>query len=297
MRTVLAQEDAAWELLLVDDGSTDGTADAIREFAAQDPGRIRGLFGPNRGPGAARERGVGESRGEYVLYLDSDDHLTEGTIALRAAALRDSGADVAYCDWRRIRDDGTEVVARRMEDVDEDPEIATFTNFWAPPGALLYRREIVDRVGGWSRTLRIGEDARYLFDAASAGAKFVHVPGVGLDYRVRSGSLSRESRDEFHRQVFLNASEVEDLWRAAGPLTDARRDALLGVFGYVARQTYESDRAQFDLACERLFALDPKYAPRSPRHLAVTSRIVGYRRAEWIASRYRQAKRWLPGRS
>jgi len=56
------------------------------------------------------------------------------------------------------------------------------SRFWLPPAAILYRRALVDRIGGWRSNLRIVQDARFLFDAAAQGARFAHVPGVGALY-------------------------------------------------------------------------------------------------------------------
>ena len=86
------------EVIVIDDGSTDGAAELIRSYGD----RVRAEFGPNRGASAARNRGTALARGEFIQYLDADDVLTPGAIAHRIAALRQSGADVAYSDWERL---------------------------------------------------------------------------------------------------------------------------------------------------------------------------------------------------
>jgi cellulose synthase/poly-beta-1,6-N-acetylglucosamine synthase-like glycosyltransferase len=70
MRSALAQTYPLLELIVVDDGSTDGTAGVIRSFRDR---RVRHLFGPNRGQGAARNQGIRASAGRYVTFLDADD--------------------------------------------------------------------------------------------------------------------------------------------------------------------------------------------------------------------------------
>ncbi len=74
VRSVLNQTHTSWELLLVDDGSTDTGGPACDRFAAEDF-RIRAFHTPNGGYGRARNLGLSHARGEWVLFLDSDDTL------------------------------------------------------------------------------------------------------------------------------------------------------------------------------------------------------------------------------
>src|SRR5512147_1824882 len=76
IESVLAQTYPSWELLLVDDGSTDGASEIARSYAARHPERIRYLEHPghrNRGMSASRNLGLQQSRGALVAFLDSDD--------------------------------------------------------------------------------------------------------------------------------------------------------------------------------------------------------------------------------
>lgn len=157
IESALAQTWRDVEIIVVDDGSSDGSAGVLRDFE----NRIRTDFGPNRGASAARNRGTALATGAYIQYLDADDLLVAEAIEQRLSALHETGADVAYSDWQRFETgaDGSrrlgEIIARRMEDVDPDAEIACATAFWAPPAALLYRRCIVEAIGGWHARLPV----------------------------------------------------------------------------------------------------------------------------------------------
>ena len=72
--SVIAQTHGAWECLIINDGSTDNTAEIAASYAGRD-GRIRDLYQHRPGLGSARNRGLAESRGEYVQFLDADDIL------------------------------------------------------------------------------------------------------------------------------------------------------------------------------------------------------------------------------
>jgi len=228
IESALGQE-AEHEIIVVDDGSTDGSAGIIHSFG----GRIRAEFGPNSGVSAARNRGTRIALGDLVQYLDSDDLLAPGTLAKRRDALVTNGADAAYTDYQRIFEtsDGLEqpdkIVSPSPGLLAEDAEAACAdSRFWVPPAAILYRRSIVDRVGGFRTEFPVVEDARFLFDAAAQGAKFAYVPGVGAFYRVRQNSLSQQSRSRFVHYCFMNAAAIEASWRARNVLSRNRSEVL-----------------------------------------------------------------------
>src|SRR5256885_11136720 len=90
IESVLAQTYPSWELLLVDDGSTDGASEIARSYAARHPERIRYLEHPghrNRGMSASRNLGLQQSRGALVAFLDSDDVWLPEKLARQVATL------------------------------------------------------------------------------------------------------------------------------------------------------------------------------------------------------------------
>jgi hypothetical protein len=100
IESVYAQSYPAWELLLIDDGSTDGSTAIARDWAARDPERVRYLEFPrheNRGASAARNLGIQQARGEFVAFLDADDVWLEDRLKHSVELLqRHQDADMAY---------------------------------------------------------------------------------------------------------------------------------------------------------------------------------------------------------
>jgi FkbM family methyltransferase len=294
LRSVLDQGVADLEVIVVDDGSTDGSPDVVaREFPD-----VRLVRSDHQGPSAARNLGTMLCSGEFIQYLDADDLLGTGKLERQMCALVESGADVAYGDWSELAADNASkkarVVARRIEG---DPQIALFTDFWCPPAAYLFRRGIVERVGGWRRDLPVIQDARFVLDCALHGGQFVYCPGEAARYRVHAtGSVSTRDPREFRRDCLRNALSVEQWWQAHGGVNRERKSALIKVYGGVARGSFDADRATFESACQALERLEPHYAPRRPRSLRLLARLGGYRRAEALASRYRWLKRRLETR-
>jgi glycosyltransferase involved in cell wall biosynthesis len=276
--SVLAQDHGNLQLVLVDDGSTDGTRALIESWGD----RVKAVFGPNRGAAGARNAGTAVADGDYFLFLDADDLLLPGTVAARVAALESTGADVAYTDWQKLveRDAGRfeleAVVARTL--APRDADLALFEGLWWPPAALLYRRALCERIGGWKQAFAPVEDARFMLDAALAGARFVHVPGVGAHYRIFHGpSHSRRDPTRFLAAVHANALDVEEAWRAAGTLEPRHIQALAGCHDYVARSAFAPSPALFAQALASLERLQPGFAPRWPKIAGLLERTVGHR--------------------
>jgi hypothetical protein len=303
IESVLAQTFPAFELIVIDDGSTDGTVDVIDRYRRRLGGQMICESGPNRGVSAARNRGTELARGRYLQYLDADDLLRPDALRAKFEALESSGADIAYSDWQKLIESPPgrfvpgETHSRRCEEVQPAMEIAIFLDFWAPPAALLYRREIVDRIGGWNTSLPMTQDGRFLFDAVHCGGQLRHVPGIGADYRIEHGRRSLSKRDPvgFMRCWAEYAFQIEAIWRREGELTSAKKGALLRRLGTTTRLLYELDRPAFWRVYRRMLVLDPGYIPEKPRWLRLATRLFGYPRAEALALFARRCRKVLRG--
>lgn len=293
LRSVLLQEMPDLETIVVDDGSEDGSPALVeREFPA-----VHLVRSARLGPSGARNVGTRLSTGQFIQYLDADDLLAPRKLERQINALHASGAEVAYGDWRELRQDadGGSVPGRAIRRrITGDPEIALFTDFWCPPAAYLFRRTIVEHVGAWNEDLPIIQDARFVLDCALHGARFVYCPGEAAYYRVHAGgSVSTRDPCAFTRDCFHNALQVEQRWTNKGQLTAPRQEALVRVYGQVARTSYGAMPEVFEAAYAAMERLQPGYRPSRPWRIAVASRVLGYRRAEAVAWRYRSAKRAL----
>ncbi|WP_416672268.1 glycosyltransferase family 2 protein [Egbenema bharatensis] len=293
LESIFVQTFRDYEVILIDDGSTDNTAKIIQSFGSQ----VRAKFGLNQGASSARNQGTQLASGQYIQYLDADDVLHPDALEKRFLALETGLADVAYSNWQYLEENEAgdfcpgKIISRKIEDFHVDPQIALFTNFWAPPAAILYRREIVDAIGGWSGSLPVIQDARFLMDAAFVGARFVHVSKVGASYRVHRGSLSRRNHQTFMQDCLQNAIEVEEKWHRQGKLSQEQQAALENVYGYVTRYFFEHDRLKFYEVLDRIHSLNPNYLPSGPASLRQLSKWFGYERAEAIALNYRRFKK------
>jgi len=251
--SVFAQSFADWELLLVDDGSTDASSAIARRLARKHEGKLRYLEHPghaNLGMSASRNLGIGAARGEFIAFLDSDDVFLPDRLAHHLEVM-DANAEVAmvygpalyWFGWtgraedRALDFEGT-LYARDGERIDPPELLRRFlrTGGAALPGicSLLARRKAVLRVGGFEAEFRGAfEDQVFLSKMALHGP--VLVIGKCLDlYRQHEASYSARAvgAEHYHPkranparrrflewlEAYLRAQGVEDaeLWRWLG---------------------------------------------------------------------------------
>jgi glycosyltransferase involved in cell wall biosynthesis len=267
------------ELVLVDDGSTDGTREIIERYED----RAVCHFGPNRGASAARTTGTELASGDYIQYLDADDRLRPEALERRITALEETSADVAYSAYQRLVEEGDgfspgKTVEKTLEEVHPDPEIATVGAFWVPPAALTYRREIVETIGEWNDSLPVIQDDRFLQDAAFHGARFVQVPEVLAEYRDHDdGSLSTQDFSIFDRDVWVNARQIEERWREnQDELTAPQKKVLARAYDHCARTLFGVDQELYSRAAARVRMLAPSEVSRRLENYVRAEKWIGY---------------------
>jgi len=169
--SVLAQTHEDWEWLIVDDGSTDGTAALLDELASQDS-RVRPLGdGVNRGAAGARNVGLAAATGTHIAFLDCDDRWEPNKLHAQLAYL-DAHPDAdGVCTWFELFGDA-ERVARGVR-IHPRSQVCTRTEALAGTtfltSSLLLRRHVVDEEGGMDEDprLRSGQDYEYFFRLVS----------------------------------------------------------------------------------------------------------------------------------
>lgn len=212
VESVLAQDYPHWELLLVDDGSTDGSAEIARSFAASDA-RVRYLAHPgreNRGMSASRNLGLSEARGEYVAFLDADDIYLPQRLS-RPVEILESCPSVAMCasgyfrcftDDRGAMDLGAVVSAR--------PFFTAGDLVWEPPLGLLVvthvpylklgtfsvtvRRRIALEAGGFEDAFHSMYEDQVFATKMLARQKVYMLQAYLACYRYNDGSVTRKAK-------------------------------------------------------------------------------------------------------
>ena len=196
VETLASLEAQTWrrlEIVVVDDGSTDDTLERLRARPAPSKGRLlHVLTQPNAGVGAARNTGTRTARGEFIVYLDSDDLLFPEALARYVEALRTHQAGYCFSPIDVIDETGRPVNNTDAQRFHPNPAEANFLFecFWLVHGAC-YRREVVNAAGPWSTRLMKNEDTEWLWRVKTVAGRGYHLNEVQGGYRYHS-------RDQLH---------------------------------------------------------------------------------------------------
>jgi glycosyltransferase involved in cell wall biosynthesis len=224
IESVLAQTYESWELLLVDDGSTDGSSSIARQYANRYPGKVRYLEHDghqNRGMSAARNLGLRKARGEYVTFLDADDLWLPHKLE-RHVRILDSHPEVAmvcgraqwWYSWTGKADDIQRDLIQPLDtDLDtlvEPPKllILSLLDPFSSLCNILVRRAVVEAVGGYEDSFRgMYEDQVFRAKICLSSTAFV---SSDCFYRYRqhpeacTARCTRAGTYYSTRQVYLN---------------------------------------------------------------------------------------------
>lgn len=225
IRSCLAQDFQDFEIVVVDDGSTDDTRGAVLAFG--DP-RIRYIRQDNAGASAARNRGGAEARGRYIAFLDSDDEFLPGKLSAFHAAIGDTGSEVCWYSplWFH-RGDGNRLLKpeRPIAEGERVGDYLFASDGLMQTSTLVIPRDLFLKVG-FDPALRTLEDLDLCLRLEAAGGRFRMVPGaqvvwyddtpVGrLSYTVTPDHVLRWARDA--RGLMSRRAQAGFLARHAAP--------------------------------------------------------------------------------
>jgi hypothetical protein len=265
--SAVAQTYRPVEIIVVDDGSTDGTVGLVDELAGRYSGVLRVVKREeNGGVGVARECGRLIARGEFIQYLDSDDLLYPEKFERQVAALREHpDCGIAYGVTALIDGSGAVTCTALKGTADQHEFLLPrlMVERWWSTHTPLWRRSACDAVGPWA-AMRACEDWQYEARAAALGVRLAFVPGwpMSATRNQKEGEhLSGRPMDRLRAQWL--AETIVQLWRAAASQAIARDRPEAE---HLSRWTFAHARAcaQWGLAgeCPRLLALA---APRGIR--------------------------------
>lgn len=241
--SVLAQDYEPLELIVLDDGSTDGT----REILAGYGERVRWDSHPNMGQGATLNKGWAMSSGELLGYLSADDILLPAAVSTAVHALQaDPGLVLVYPDFELLDSSGRPV--RRVQVLDYDYRAMVLDWVCIPGPGALFRRAAALTAGPWDPSLRLSPDYDFWLRLGLLG-RGRRLPQVLAGFRIHEDSqtfrpVPSETSDEYTRvtESYFSRPGVPP------ELEAARRQALSSAYLYAARSHLRSRRYRTGLA-------------------------------------------------
>lgn len=231
LESALSQTYRDFEVIIIDDGSTDDTREVVERYLKRDPGRTRYIYQDNRGLACARNAGIREARGALIALLDADDQWLperlEETVKVIGA---DASVGLVHANITRVDEDGT-----MLETPRRDPRVLSgdiFVHIFLRDAhiacpTVLFRRECCDRVGLFDENLaRLGCEDRELWLRISRQYKIGYIDKVLALYRVNDKGMSRDKGKMMKARLYV----IDKFCPAGGGRQKLRKKALAKVY-------------------------------------------------------------------
>ena len=264
LESLAAQTDRDFRILIIDDGSTDGSGRVIREFQNAHPDMaLEMIRTENRGAAEARNAGLERVDTEYTAFMDQDDRVDPGYLAAYRRAAEESGAEAVCGGYLRVAPDGGRVLRRVC------PGREPWAKFVVTaPWAHLYRTAMLKDYGIRFLRTGLGEDIYFTLTAYAHARKAVTIPDTGYHWMDNPESLSnsRQRRVREEADPFLLMNRIWEDLPTDGAVTEAEKTYFLIRYGvwyllFTLRRTEKGRwQAQYDRMTDWLKERIPDFA-------------------------------------
>lgn len=245
-----------YEILCVDDGSTDGSGDILDAYAAEDS-LFRVIHTKNGGVAAARALGLSQARGSYIWFLDADDHIAENSLGKLRALAEASGCDRLVVGGYTFTD------ALTPEEQEASRQGLLPCNVpWEDSVAWrnLLRRDFLSTHGLTFRypELTHGEDGLFMYEISAAQPKALEIPDIIYFYRIHSDSAETADAAESHRKKLASYQRITHIlygYYRSGRREPITADRLMTFLWFTLYETAQLPRREGKPVLEDLRAL------------------------------------------
>jgi len=208
---VLKQEFKDFEVILVDDGSTDGLKNKLSSYI--DVGTIKYYFQSNAGVSEARNKGASISEGRFLIFLDSDDSVTENWLFDYANMIKKSNPDIIYCGINRLKNN---ILVEYTDPTNPYRDGKCFGN--VIPGSFCIKSEYFMTIGGYDNKLAYGENTELGFRIKMTRPFTAFIISPNLIYNLQENSHGKNARNKIngiiytinkHPQLFSENKELK----------------------------------------------------------------------------------------
>ncbi|MBE6766135.1 MAG: glycosyltransferase [Ruminococcaceae bacterium] len=226
--SILNQTFEDYEVIAVDDGGNDKSADICEEYASRYPQKVRVIHQENAGLGGARNTGIEVANGEYLIFIDSDDYIAEDMLETLVGLCNEHGADIAVCGIRYITEEG------KTWDVIESVPINKRLDIKKDKFALTISPAAWNKI--YKRELFLKNNIRYpskvwFEDICTTTKLFAFADGIVFTdkclyyYLQRAGSIIHSSNLDRNREIFGAIENIIDYYKENG-LYDEYKEEL-----------------------------------------------------------------------
>lgn len=251
--SVLAQTFDDFELIVVDDGSTDNTSSLVKEYSDH---RIRYFYQANQGQSVARNRALEKAKGEYICFLDSDNVWLENKLKKSLEVFKaHPKVDVVYADCILIDEDGNELSRKNMKRYSGLIAKYMIKDNCVSMNTTMTKRECFNRFGGFDEDCKVADDYD-LWLRFSGHYNFHYISEYFVNYRVMKNQISSDKKRRFDSNERIIKSFLK---RFPDVLSKSEVQEGLAVF-YMRKSRYFSSVGNRSVAFEafsKAFFLKP----------------------------------------
>ncbi len=230
--SVLQQTHHALDVIVVDDGSTDNTANIVHDIAQRDP-RVRVLRTDKLGVSAARNLAIAQAKAQLIAPVDADDiwhpdKLTRQLAVMRAGSER---LGLVYC-WSRGIDDNDRVILPSWNDSSARGDVLqdiVIRGIAGNGSTTLIKRRFIEEVGGFDTTATLSEDWKF-YTALAGVCEFDVVPQYLVGYRLHEDSASMVDLGRMEQAIAGCTAWIKQRWPELPAQVFVDRDNLLGTY-------------------------------------------------------------------
>ena len=291
--SVLSQSYSSLELLLIDDGSTDGSGAICDAWQAKDS-RVRVIHTENRGVSSARNTGIETATGDYIAFLDADDALLDEALTTMYGLLLEHGCDIAVCTKLSFNADGTHCMV-------DYP--ATFELWSGKQGLEASLRDHPATYSVWGKLYRkaaigdvrfvpgrnIHEDSFFIFQCMLKEPKVVVQNTAVIHYNISENSASRGSFSDKYLDILYYAEQKQSLILAQAPEYAALAENVM-VKAHMA--LLKKLTVSTDPRCRKLERTSLRYVRRH-RHAFISTGASDTRLYRYILYRFYYPRKML----
>lgn len=218
--SILNQDFDSYEIVVVDDGSTDGSGELAEQYASQHSNKIRVIHQENQGLGGARNTGIRNAAGAYVAFVDSDDSIQPEMLSVLWHELQQTGADIAVCGFSCVTETGT--VLGNVTDMQPQHVSLFFSEhkdiMLCNPSTWnkLYRKSLFIDHDIWFPSRVWYEDIRTIPKLYTVSSGIVFTNQCLYCYLQRSGSIMNNSNVGRNREILYAFDELQSFYRDNG---------------------------------------------------------------------------------